>query len=237
MKVTNKIHRGTSLAAAIIMLLMLFFATITKALTLFATHSAYENAEYIRQIANFLISAFTSILLIVVLFRGKKDAFSGAVFIISALPLVFGMFSNMSFAFMQLVVQSVPANMAASLTGSAFIQVFANLVSIIFRVLLAVECFKPGNISRGKMKALLLVLPIVAIIANALAMAVQSLHLLTDYDFVDYLSIAMLPAIFSAIGSIPTVIMGLSLSIPVYQKPAYDYMYGAQQNYDYTCNN
>ena len=238
MNVTNKIHRGTSLAAAIPMLILMIVGTLIQVLNLFRTRFYYPDAEFIKQIIILAITTFAAFLVIIALFRGRKDVFSGILFILAALSVFpTAVVGNITLVFTQLTEGYLPENMAAGFVAAAFISLFCNLVVILFRVLLAVECFNPGSLSRGKMKFLLIVLPIISIIATVIMQMVQNLYILADYDFAYYLSVALLPAIFGAIGSIPTVIMGLSLSIPVYQKPAYDYMYGAQQNYDYTCNN
>jgi hypothetical protein len=184
-------------------------------------------------VVNLIINTISSVLLIVALFRGKKDSLAGIFFIVTALPIVFSsLVGNITSVFAYLAMRGYNEGMVTCALAATAIIFFANLFSIAFRVLLAIECFKPGKISGSKTKNLLLILPIVNILLTVVSTMVRQLYLASDYGFGSYLSIALLPAVLTAVMSIGTVILGLAFSIPVYEKNSY--AYGAPMEFNFS---
>lgn len=224
MKITNKIHRGASLAAAIVMLIILILGTGSNVITTVTNIHRYENTQLLTTILNLVINTVSSILLIVVLFRGKKDTLAAVFFLVTALPiLVRGLVGNITTVFAYLAMRHFDGNMAALGVAATVILFLANLISIVFRVLLAAECFKPGKISGGGAKILLLILPIANILLTAVSTMVRQLYMVFDYGYElgVYFSATLIPAVITAVFSIGIVIMGLAFSIPVYEKKPY----------------
>lgn len=228
MRIANKTHRTASIAAAVIMLIVLLLGTASNVFTLISFPSTAQN---LMTVVNLVIRTLTNILLIVALFRGKKDILAGIFMIVAALPVITGIISGVfsiisSFA----VYNSMMRGIAGCMIAANMIRILANLLNVVFYVLLAVECFAPGQISGSKLRASFLILPCMNILLIAVATMVQQLYVLVDYDFGYYLSVALVPAVISAVLSVGTIIMGIAFSIPVYEQGSSGY--GTQKNYN-----
>lgn len=235
MRISNKIHSGTAVAAAVIMLITTFLSVGTNVFTLIANFRYYENSLLISSVSNLAISTITCILMAVVLFRRKKDTAAGIIFAITAVPVVItGVFGNVTSIFSYLSMSnSLENGMLICFIATSLIRLIANVASAAFRVFIAMECFNPGNISGGKMKSFLVILPIASIVLTIFATMVQNLYLVGDYGFGEYLLTALLPAVFAALFSAVYVVIGLAFSTPVYEQNPYESTYTGQSYYNY----
>lgn len=234
MRISNKIHSGTAIAAAVIMMITTILSVGTNVLTLISSAVLYEKTLLISSVSNLVISMITCILMVVVLLRRKKDTVGGVLFLLTAVPIVVtGVFGNIFSTFAYFSASFLDSGMLIRLVAVGLIRLIANVASAAFRVFVAMECFKPGNISGGKMKPFLVILPIAMIILTMFATIVQNLYTVGDYGFGGYLLSALLPAVFAAIFSAGYVVMGLAFSIPVYEQNPYEYAYTGQANYNF----
>lgn len=226
MKISGKIHRGASIAAGVVMLIFLLVGTGTNILSTINLSKHYETMQLLKTILNLAVSAIATLLLIVVLFRGRKDSVSGVLVILTILPIlvtgVAGCVSRIITGFGMLGTLNKGFTICMMIAG--VIQLAANLVGVGFRALIATECFKPGKISGGSTKSFLVILPIVNVLLVAVAGIVQQLYVIGEYGFAQFLTIALIPAVLTVFTSIGTVIMGLAFSIPVYEKDFLGYM-------------
>lgn len=238
MKLSNKIHRVTSILTAVIMLVLLAISVITNVVTLLGNPGATSNPTYvITTVVNLAVNALANILIVVALFRGKKDTVSGVLFILTALVLawtgvisgIVSLFSNISMA---LAGVSLPNYYIASAVVATIIAVIAALIGIAFRVAIALECFTPGKLSGNKKKSILIILPIVNLVLSAIATVVRQLYVVSDYGIGTVLAVTLLPAVFGAVFSAWTVLLGLSISIPVWEVDPLQYM-GQYADADY----
>lgn len=234
MRILNKTHRGASIAAAVVMLITLLAGTGLNIVSMIGSARDYEASQLLTAVLNLGINAIASILLIVALLRGKKDTVAGVLFLITLVrTIITGVIGGITGMIGLLAVMSfMTGGMFASLLAARFFVLLANLAGAAFRAMLAIECFKPGKVSGGKMKLFFLLLPIVNILLTVVSQMAQSLYMIGDYGIGEYLVITMLPAVFSAVMSIGMVLLGLAFSIPVYEKMPYEYAYGAQTEYN-----
>lgn len=235
MKISNKIHRGAGIAAAVILLVTLLISTASQAVTLVMNGQHYDTTTLITTLVNLTINIMNSVLLVVVLFRGKKDTLSGALMLVTALIILGkdvtgGIATMFSYASTRAFLQG---DMFACFMAAAAIRLIGGITNVAFRVFLALECLKPGNISGSKLKVMLIILPVVVIMLTAFSTMVQSFYMVTDYGFGEYLLPMMVAASVTAVLSIGNVITGLALSIPVYEKTPFSYDYGTEPRYNY----
>lgn len=229
MKLSNKIHRVTSILTAVIMLVILVISAIRNVATLFGNPSAASNPTYvITTVVDLVINTLTNILIVVALFRGKKDTVSGVLFILTALVLAWtGVISGIIslFSYISMGVAGVlPDNYIACAVVASIIGVIAALIRVVFRVAIALECFTPGKLSGNKKKSILIILPIVNLILAAIATVVWQFYMVSEYDIGTFLAVALLPAVLGAVSSAWTVLLGLSMSIPVWEVDPLLYM-------------
>lgn len=230
MKLSNKIHPVTSILTAVIMLVVLVISAITNVASLLGNPGADSNPSYvITTVVNLVVYTLTSILIVVALFRGKKDTVSGVLFILTALVLawtgvisgIISLFSNIS---MGVAGVSLPDNYLACAVVASIIGVIVALIGVVFRVAIALECFTPGKLSGNKKKSILIILPIVNLILSAIATVVRQIYMVSEYDIGTFLAVALLPAVLGAVFSAWTVLLGLSISIPVWEVDPLLYM-------------
>ena len=230
MKLSNKIHRVTSILTAVIMLVILAISTITNVATLFGNPSAASNpTRVMTTVVNLVINTITSILIVVALFRGKKDTVSGVLFILTALVLAWtgvirgirSLFTNIS---MGVAGVSLPDHFIACAVAASIISVIAALIGVVFRGAIALECFTPGKLSGNKKKSILIILPIVNLILTAIATLVRQFYMVLEFGIGTFLAAALLPAVLGVVFSAWTVLLGLSMSIPVWEVDPLLYM-------------
>lgn len=219
MKISGKIHRGASIAAAVIMLILLLVGTGTNIISTVSLSKYYETIQLLKTVLRLVVSTIASLMMIVVLFRGKKDTVAGVLLILTVVPiLVTGVIAGASRVVTYLgMMRSMAKGMVICMISASVIQIVANLVGVGFRILLAAECFKPGMIAGRKSKSIFVILPIINILMIAVSNMVQQLYMIADYGFVQYLGAAVLPAAMTTFLSIGMVIMGIAFSIPVYE--------------------
>lgn len=235
MKISNKIHRGTSIAAAVISLVMLLLGTgsiIISSLISYASN--YERSYAVTSLLSTGISTISWLLMIIALFRGKKDAAAGVMFLVTILPIMItGVIGNFVNVIVSLEMNSsMGAEYVICAVVGSLISIIANLASVALRAAIAVECFNPGKFSGGKMKSLLVILPIANIALSVVSTAVRQLYLAEYYQIGELIGLIMLPAVISAVTSIGTVLMGIAFSIPVYETNLYGYTNDVQSDYN-----
>ena len=84
MRISNKIHRGASMAAAIVMLILLLISTVSSAVSLLSLR-LYAPEAFVSNLVNLLLGLVCTIFLIIPLFRGKKDVLAAIFVLIPAL--------------------------------------------------------------------------------------------------------------------------------------------------------
>ena len=225
MKVSGKIHRGTSIVAAVFMLIFMIVGTGSNILSIISLSKYYETSELLSRVFSLAINAIATLLLILVLFRGKKDSASGILVILTILMTpARGVFSSVLIIITAFgMLDSMSGGIAVCLIASGVILFVAHLAGIGFRALIAAECFKPGKITGGKTKAFFVILPIVNVLMIAVSNMVQQLYLVADYGVSQFLIAVLLPTVFTIFTSLGTVLMGVAFSIPVYENKIFDY--------------
>lgn len=224
MKVSGKIHRGTSIVAAVFMLIFMIVGTGSNILSIISLSKYYETSELLSSVFSLAINAIATLLLILVLFRGKKDSASGILVILTILMPARGVFSSVLRIITAFgMLDSMSRGIAVCLIASGVILFVAHLAGIGFRALIAAECFKPGKITGGKTKAFFVILPIVNVLMIAVSNMVQQLYLVADYGVSQFLIAVLLPTVFTIFTSLGTVLMGVAFSIPVYENKIFDY--------------
>ena len=226
MKISGKIHRGASIAAAVVMLLFLIVGTGTNIISTINLSKYYETPQLLRSVLNLAANTIASLMLIVVLFRGKKDSVSGILVILTILIIpVRGVVAGVTRIITGFgMLGSMTKGLVVCLIASSVIQIVANLAGVGFRALIATECFKPGKITGGKTKAFLVILPIVNILLIAVSNMVQQLYLVADYGVTQFLIVVLMPAALTVVMSLGTVLMGVAFSIPVYETNIFDHI-------------
>lgn len=235
MRISNKIHSGTAVAAAVIMVITAIMTVGTNVLTLIANSRYYQSSQMISSLVRLVVTTITCILMAVVLFRRKKDTVGGVIFAITAVPIIItGVFGKITGIFSYLQMAGfMESGMLICFIAASLINLIGNVASAAFRILVAMECFKPGNISGGKMKSFLIILPIVSIVLMMFATMVQNLYMVGDYGFGEYL-LTMLPGtVLSALFSVVYVVIGLAFSTPVYEQNPYESAYTGQSYYNF----
>lgn len=162
------------------------------------------------------ISMVSPGLLIAVLLRGRKDFLAGILCFAAAAPCVLSILSNATAAMTYVVVKNPPSG-AMVLCGisASMILIMANLTSAVFYAILALECIKPGKVSSSRFKALLLILPAVFVLLNALAVPVQILYIAADVGFGVYMGAALKSFGTGLVLKIGMVLAGLTFLVPV----------------------
>lgn len=237
MKISNKLHRASSLAAGIVMLLTILFGLLTQLISLgsiIAQLTGEAATSYIvTAVSNLMLNTVVSILMIVVLFRGKKDIVACIIFLVTALYVLVAAAGGNISSFIQ---SFTPAYAQYSDKSLAYIRVnlvlflLSNLSHVALRGLIALECFKPGKLSAGGARFILIGLPILALVLSLAGSLVQAISY-ADGDMA-YVVVGFLPvAILNIVNGIAPILMGVSFSIPVRETAPLGYGYPAPQQY------
>lgn len=142
MRLPLKMHRTTAVFAAVLMILSQAMNTAAS----LSISNTYDTSYFlIKLLCNILITVMLSI----ILFRGRKDTFAGVVFLLAVIePLLSVAYY---FLVMLLVTESILISILYWLSG---------LATAAFMGLSAIECLTEGNISVGNGRAFLWLLPI-----------------------------------------------------------------------------
>ena len=155
MKISNKVHRVTSILAAVMMLVGGIFGTVSQLITTINNSvSTGNSAHMLASLPNLVTNALVTILIVVALFRGKKDNAAGIMFVITALlAAVTGVFGRVVLLISNIAMGSFnfyPDGFLACMMIAVVISLLGGLITVAFRAALAMECFKPGKFSGSK---------------------------------------------------------------------------------------
>lgn len=191
MKQLANMHRPSSVIAAVLMILSQVLK-IAASLATFGDHGT--SLVLIELIGNALIT----VLLAATLFRGRKDAFAGVAFLLTAIVPV-----------LSVADQSLLLLMNAGSTFYILLCALSGLLLAAFRGLAAVECLGKGRISAGGGRALLWLLPILCFFVELCAqMLLEFCNGVTDGKMFTGSLIYITPQWLGPI------LMGVSLSVP-----------------------
>ena len=232
MKISNRVHKGTAITAAIIMLVTLVSGIFTNVITMVMNQNLHDIAPATTMIVNLVINSIVEILVIVALFRGKKDIMAAIFFLVITLAMVItGVIGRITNIITLLRIGDIGNDsMVKRMITGGMIALVANLAAVGFRVLLALECFKPGKISGCGAKALLIILPLVNILLVAASSIAQQGYMMERYGFAEFFLIAGLPAVLAAVFSIGWILAGAAFAKPVYEQLPVETPYTAQEN-------
>ena len=204
MKITNKIHRVTSIIAAVLLILSVVSSLLGTVRNL---ENYISNAASMLALVFSLVGNAFSVMFAVILLRGKKDMVSGILVVLSALYAFLGVFSFGA----SLLANAAYGGNTAYFACSFLVQ----LLTAAFRICIAIECFAYGTFSKNASRVILIILPILNVVLNIVSNYSLAAGYLQDGDFSAVL-ITFLSFAFSAIlGNVPAVLMGISFSIPV----------------------
>lgn len=224
MKIPNRIHRGSSIVAAVILMVMMLYGTVASGLLMFVTAKLSGTGVNMWTAVRLLINAVTTVLVVIALFRGKKDALAAVIFLIAAAALV-------GTGVISVIVAIVKRSGAAGAADDEVVKwtiagdwvaVVATLIGIGFRALMALECFKPGKISGCGKKAFFIILPIVYILLIAASNFIRQGYLIGDYGAFLFFIGTGIPIILNALTSVGWVVLGIAFAIPAYEKKPCD---------------
>ena len=220
MPITNRIHRDSAVAAGIFMLLL---TVLSIGLDIYSASLFHNSTTSTLTIIGVVITAIINGMLAFVLFRGKKDPLAGALALVSMLTLMAPTLVRwLMLGQTPLVLEYFVSDFASEGLGyyvaADLIGLAAGLFGAFFRILLAVECFKPGCVSGKKARSLLVFLPVVSIFLAAVATMVENLYPVRGSGFGVYVTSVFLPALILVIVDLAYVLMGLAFSIPVYEQ-------------------
>ena len=211
MKISYRLHRsGCRITWAVLA------ATMLISVILFVVSMVRTSQFSWAALGGLAISMVSPGLLIAVLLRGRKDFLAGILCFAAAAPCVLSILSNATAAMTYVVVKNPPSG-AMVLCGisASMILIMANLTSAVFYAILALECIKPGKVSSSRFKALLLILPAVFVLLNALAVPVQILYIAADVGFGVYMGAALKSFGTGLVLKIGMVLAGLTFLVPV----------------------
>lgn len=204
MKISNKMSRGVGIAAGVIMLLLMVFSSITSVISLF---TGYLPTEYIvTSIVTLILNDIILTLMAIMLIRGKKDVLAGVMFILAAVYMLISSFRGV-------IVSLDSGYIPDSVVASIIIASVADLAGVAFRILIAVECFKPGAVSGSGAKILMILLPILTAVIAAVSTIVNALGF--GYDTALIVTNIIVAVVSSVVSLIPQFLMALAVSIPV----------------------
>ena len=150
-KQTLKMHRGSAVAAAVFMIL-------SQLLNLAAARSSSATYTSPLLLINLLGGTLVTLMLSVILFRGKKDTAAGVVFLITILSPAF-----------EVLYELFILLFATGTTVYVLLYLVSALMLVAFRGLLAGECLSKGKVSKSGGRMLLWLLPILCFCAMLLA--------------------------------------------------------------------
>ena len=151
MKQTLKMYRGSAVAAAVFMIL-------SQLLNLAAARSSSATYTSPLLLINLLGGTLVTLMLSVILFRGKKDTAAGVVFLITILSPAF-----------EVLYELFILLFATGTTVYVLLYLVSALMLVAFRGLLAGECLSKGKVSKSGGRMLLWLLPILCFCAMLLA--------------------------------------------------------------------
>lgn len=150
-KQTLKMYRGSAVAAAVFMIL-------SQLLNLAAARSSSATYTSPLLLINLLGGTLVTLMLSVILFRGKKDTAAGVVFLITILSPAF-----------EVLYELFILLFATGTTVYVLLYLVSALMLVAFRGLLAGECLSKGKVSKSGGRMLLWLLPILCFCAMLLA--------------------------------------------------------------------
>lgn len=216
MKITNQVHAGTAIAAAVLAILAIFGISGSSVFTII-TMFRYSTAAIGSYLAGIAGNILGVIFVIVALLRRKKDNAAGVFFIIALLITAMSLFGN---------IRTVFGGYGSSQTIAAVIRILGIMVCIVFYALLSVECFSPGAISGASVKILPMILPVLYIILLLAATVFPLIpEVLSGADPQLLLFSGLIPAVITFLSKLWMVILGLAFSTAVYEKPSFEYFY------------
>lgn len=197
MKQALKMHRSTAVAAAVFMIL-------SQVLDIAASLSSYITYTSPFSLISLLGDVLITVMLSIILFRGKKDTAAGVVFLLAIL-----------FPVLEVPYQLLSLLLGAGSTAYVLLCLGAALILAAFRGLSAGECLSKGKVSAGGVRMLLWLLPLLCFGVELLA----QISLQHDYQMGIGESVAG-----SLIYVIPKwlgpFLMGIALSKPVVRENA-----------------
>ena len=156
-----------------------------------------------------VISLAMTLLLVVVLLRKKKDTAAGVILLILA---VFPLVSAVSYIVAMAKIIPNAGAYQDNYKMSAILNTVSTLLTVLFRVILAVECFKPGKIAGWLMLVLPWVTPVVAVFATAVLS-------MGDAGFTDLEMMALMAAsgAVRGVADAGPVLCGMAFMAPTYE--------------------
>ena len=216
MKITNKVHTGTAIAAAVLAILATLGNIVSSVANILSIlrYSSIGVGSYIFSIAGNIIGM---ILIVVALLRRKKDSVAGVLFIIEMLITFVAVFGN---------IRTMFAGYGSVQTIAALIRILAMMACVVFYALLTVECFTPGKISGSSVKILPVIAPVIYMVLLFIATLVSVIPESFNGSDVGLVLVSVLvPVVMNLLGKIWMIILGLAFSIPVYEKPSFESLY------------
>ena len=195
MKPPLKMHRPTAVAAAV-------FILLSQLLSTSASLSSPNTFAYFLLQIHLIGNIVMALLLSAVLFRGKKDEIAGVVLLITVIPPALLALSRLSLL--------LPTGRPDLYTLASL---FSSLALTAFRGASSWECLSRGQVSAGRCRILLRLLPVLCL---CLELWAQILLFLYDGEAIgESLASSLVYLIPNWIGPF---LMGISLSIPVIQE-------------------
>jgi len=200
---TNKIHRIWSVIAAIFMIFSRIFYLITQLASIISEYMFYQDFQMlILKALSVVLEIVTSVFLIIVLLRGKKDnrasillLFPAACIVVSSIISIISLFDDFELFYL-LNLLPIAANW-------------------VFYAMLLQECIKPGKISTGSYRLLLILAPCFCAVYSIVQICISNINY---YGFeAEFLTASLIGVVSNLITRIPYILMGLSFSIPVKQ--------------------
>ena len=218
MKVSNKLNRVAALIAAAAILITLLISIITSVVNAFRLTDMAGVMYVIRTLLSLALSTISSGLLIAVLVRGKKDKIAAIMICVTILQSILsGVFGNI-FSIISYMTAGLGNRYVLWLALGRLVAVCAAVVAILFRGMMAFECFKPGKLTTGNLRWAFVAVPVVCIILNLATTLVSQMYMIVHGLATTYLISTLTSMIFQAILSVDTILTGVAFAIPVYEK-------------------
>lgn len=208
MKISNKLHRSTSIIAGIFILLALFVSALSTLV------NAIGGVFIAASVPSVLRELLVQILLIVIMFRGKKDVVSGVMALIMML-IAFGY--DMYTYGIQLIrweQLSVYFDNKTVWIVSRVLSLLAGIANALFCGMIALECFAPGKISGNGLKIFLVMLPVAAMLLVMIGMALYQ----TSVGMPLWMAL-LSGGLRNLLDGIGPIVAGIAASIAVKEEP------------------
>ena len=207
MKVTNKLHRVMSIIIGVVMIFVLISGITSMVTSITALLRSGNPTSLLTALPSHLLGIGSTVVFIIVLFRGKKDLAAGILMLLTALYPLFALFTQ--------TISLFGGFLPDYFRIYSLMNMLANITMLAFRILLGVECLACGCLSGGFGKIFLVVPPLAVGLFQSLASTVITLY---NYQGSD-LSTLLVPLITAflppLLGTIPTLLMGVTFAIPV----------------------